>query len=189
MSLEFSVWFETLEGVRSGYRSLLSGRPKGRAGRHQWRVDLRRAFVQFPGERTYVPACGDAEVFALESHLHPARCRSCSRNSGENVSISSAVAFSRIHDCSSPAQAVQNGSVRLHAVDNMAKRACGRRARIGRNAAIRSLGSRAASSATIQPSTVNPRIESSLLGSASTRDPLFSSNARRRCRFRVRRPP
>ena len=31
--------------------------------------------------------------------------------------------------------AVQNGSVRLHAVDSMASRACGRRARIGRKAA------------------------------------------------------
>ena len=34
--------------------------------------------------------------------------------------------------------AVQNGSVRLQAVDSIAKRACGRRARIGRSALIRS---------------------------------------------------
>ena len=37
-------------------------------------------------------------------------------------------------------QAIQNGSVRLQAVDSMAKRASGRRARIGRKAAIKSLG-------------------------------------------------
>src|SRR5262245_41061986 len=54
----------------------------------------------------------------------PSASRSCFRNSGENVSISSAVAFRRSHDGSAPAQAVQNGSVRLHAVDNMANRAC-----------------------------------------------------------------
>ena len=66
MSLEFSVWFETLEGVRNGYRSLRNGRPKGRAGRHQWRVDLCGVFVQFPGERAYVSARGDAEIFALK---------------------------------------------------------------------------------------------------------------------------
>src|SRR5262249_40207209 len=81
----------------------------------------------------------------------PSAMRSWSRNSGKNASISSAVAFSRIHDCSSPAQTVQNGSVRLQAVDSMAKRACGRRARIGRNAAMRLFGSRAASSAMIHP--------------------------------------
>src|SRR6185436_11856532 len=123
------------------------------------------------------PPRGIPRYSRLKSSSPSAR-RSCSRNSAENVSILSAVAFNRIHDCSSPAHAVQNGSVRLHAVDSMANRACGRRARIGRKAAIRSLGSRAASSATIQPSTVSPRIESSLLGSARTRDPFFSSNAK-----------
>ena len=73
MSLEFSVWFETLEGVRSGYRSFLNGRRKGRAGRHQWRVDLRGAFVQFPGERAYMPARGNAEIFAFEPSSPNAR--------------------------------------------------------------------------------------------------------------------
>jgi hypothetical protein len=53
---------------------------------------------------------------------------------------------------------IQNGSVRLHAVDSMAKRASGRRARMGRKAAIRSLEGLAASSVTIQASTVCPRI-------------------------------
>ena len=58
----------------------------------------------------------------------------------------------------------------------MARRAFGRRARIGRKADISSGVRRAASSAIIQPSTVNPRIESSLPGSASTRDPFASSS-------------
>jgi len=78
-------------------------------------------------------------------------------------------------DGTSPAQASQNGSVRLQAVDSIANRVCGRRARIGRSAAIRSSPSRAASSATIQPSTVRPRMESSLPGSAKTREPFLSS--------------
>jgi transposase len=46
-----------------------------------------------------------------------------------------------------------------------------------RRAAMRSAERRAASSAMIQPSTVRPRIDSSLPGSASTRDPLASSIA------------
>src|SRR5215471_5405878 len=60
----------------------------------------------------------------------------------------------------------------------MAKRASGRRARIGRKAAIRSLESLAASSATIQASTVSPRMESSLPGSAITREPFVSSSVK-----------
>jgi hypothetical protein len=55
---------------------------------------------------------------------------------------------------------IQNGSVRLHVVDSMAKRASGRRPRMGRKAAIRSLGGLTASSVTIQASTISPRMES-----------------------------
>src|SRR5262249_31812451 len=107
----------------------------------------------------------------------PIASRSSSKNFG-SYWIVSAVAFSLIHDGSSLSQAIQNGSVRLQAVDSMAKRASGRRARIGRKAAIRSLESLAASSATIQASTVSPRMESSLPGSAITREPFVSSSVK-----------
>ena len=94
----------------------------------------------FPGERAYVSARGNAEVFALEpiiTQRAPLLLEELRRKRLDLISG----CFNRIHDCSSPAQAVQNGSVRLQAVDNMAKRACGRWARIGRNAAIRASGS------------------------------------------------
>ena len=104
--------------------------------------------------------------------VSPSARRSRSRNSGSQLGFTSAVARSRIHVGSSLDHAVQNGSARLHAVESMARRACGRRARIGRNAAMRSLERRAASSATIQASTVSSRTESSLPGSANTRAPL-----------------
>ena len=65
--------------------------------------------------------------------------RSCSKYSaGNKLGSISTVAFSRIQVGSSLAHAVQNGSVRLHAVESMARRACGRRARIGRKAAMMS---------------------------------------------------
>ena len=134
-----------------------------------------RPLVELPGERTGMSARRNAEIFALEGMLAE-RPPLLLQEAAGNVTVS-AVAFSRSHDGSSSAHAVQNGSVRLQAVDSMANRASGRRARIGRSAAIRSWGSRAASSATIQPSTVSPRIESSLPGSASTREPFSSSIA------------
>ena len=87
-----------------------------------------------------------------------------------------------MHDLPPISQAVQNGSVRLHAVDNMANRASGRRARIGRKAAI--IMDKAASSATIQPSTVRPRIESRCPG-APGRVIRSLARARRRCRFQL----
>ena len=71
----------------------------------------------------------------------------------------STVAFRRNQASPPLSQADQNGSVRLQAVDNMANRAFGRRARIGRKAEISSGERRAASSATIHASTVSPRTE------------------------------
>src|SRR6516162_10565673 len=67
----------------------------------------------------------------LKAASPKARC-SCARNSSLKSPPTSAVAFSRSHDGSSLLHMVQNGSVRLQAVDSIAKRASGRRARIGR---------------------------------------------------------
>ena len=132
---------------------------EGRTGRRLRHVDFGDPVVQSQENGLRLAAAGNAEIFAAEIILPSAR-RSPSKNSaGNNVGSVSAVALSRIQVGSSLAHADQNGSVRLHAVDNMANRACGRCARIGRSAAIRSSVSRAASSATIQPSTVRPRIE------------------------------
>ena len=157
-------------------RPLLDRRLKVRAWLHQRLVDSRGALIQLPAKRTGLGANGYPEIFAPEAVLAE-RTALLGQESSEKKPTVSAVAFSRSHDGSSSAHAVQNGSVRLHAVDSIAKRACGQRARIGRSALIRSLVRRAASSATIQPSTVNPRIESSVLGSASTRDPFLSSSS------------
>src|ERR1019366_8305898 len=123
-----------------------------------------------------VPAPVGMPRYSRLKAASPRACRSCSRNSGLKFGFTSAVARSRIHEGSSLDHAVQNGSARLHAVDSMARRVCGLRARIGRKAEMRSLDRRAASSATIQASTVSPRTESSLPGSASTRTPLAISN-------------
>jgi hypothetical protein len=66
--------------------------------------------------------------------------------------------------------------------DSIANRACGFRARIGRSAATMSSERRSASSATIRPSTVSPRTESSVPGNASTREPLDANFDCRRAR-------
>src|ERR1035437_1073434 len=118
--------------ARSSTGGLKAG-PRGTNG--TWTCVARSYNSQLNG--LACPPMGMPRYSRLKTSSPSALC-SCSRNSAGNVSNSSAVAFSRIHDCSSLAQAVQNGSVRLHAVDNMANRACGRRARIGRSAAIRS---------------------------------------------------
>ena len=90
-----------------------------------------RALVQVPGERTCLSTARNAEIFPIENELTQ-RAVLRSRNPGANSVLSLfAVAFSRIQVGSPPAQAVQKGSLRLQAVDSMANRACGRRARIG----------------------------------------------------------
>ena len=136
-------------------------------------MDLRRAVVRVPGEWTGLSAARNAEIFAVEN-MFAQRAPLLFQEPRRNSPSVSAVALSRIQVGSSLAQALQNGSVRLHAVDTwQSAPAGGAPASAARCDQI--LGSRAASSATIQPSTVRPRIESSLLGSASTRDPFSSS--------------
>ena len=137
---------------------------------------ISRLLIELPGEWAGLATAGNAEVFAVEGVFAERASLLFEEAGWKQRAVLSAVALSRMTLSSSLAHAVQNGSLRVHAVDSMANRACGFRARIGRNAAIKSSGSRAASSATIQPSTVSPRIKSSLPGSASTREPFSSSS-------------
>src|SRR5450759_3570786 len=86
-----------------------------------------------------VPAPVGMPRYSRLKAASPRACRSCPRNSGPKFGFPSAVARSRIHVGSSLDHAIQNGSPRLHAVDSMARRACGLRARIGHKAEMRSV--------------------------------------------------
>ena len=133
-----------------------------------------RPLVQFPAERTGLRAAGNAEIFPLEA-ASPKRAAPPPDILRRTARTSSRWLSAEARTGRRLSQAIQNGSVRLQAVDSIANRACGRRARIGRSARSGLRRSRAASSATIQPSTVRPRMESSLPGSAKTREPFLSS--------------
>ena len=113
---------------------------KRRSGRHQRAVDPGRALIHVPVEQACVGAHRNAEIFAIEI-MFAERAALLLQKFGSRIALGSqrlllAAAMTGHH----LSQTVQNGSVRLHAVDSMANRACGRRARIGRNALIGSVG-------------------------------------------------
>ena len=187
MSCKSSHWFETFErvGRGDGWR----GRRwfEGRAGSHQRDVDLVARSYRSQVNGLTCPPEGIPRYSRLNPSSPSAR-RSCSRNSGENVSISSAVAFSRIQDCSSPAQAVQNGSVRSMPSTTWQSAPVGGGPASGatRRSDHRVVGP-------LRP----PRSSHPLSGRGPNRHCSGArgrvirslARARRRCRFQARRPP
>src|SRR5215467_12158526 len=98
-----------LNGFAVGMAAFGGGGSKAGPGRTNgvW-ISVARSYSSQPNGLTCPP-----EGMPRYSRLNtssPKAIRSFSKNSGENASISPAVASSRIHACSSSAQAVQNGS-------------------------------------------------------------------------------
>ena len=103
---------------------------------------LRCAFIELPFKRTDLASLPECREIHVCRPLHRARVvPSQDMPRRYRVGSTSTVTWKRSQEGSSLSHAVQNGSVRLQAVDSMTNRASGRCARIGRRAAINSGGS------------------------------------------------